>query len=141
VDHFIEKYNRRYDENVRGFTKEALEILPDYPWPGNVRELENVASRAVILSQGRSRAGVTVLPDILPGYEPKAKLNFHQSGESTRAFILGIIKEKQKATVKGIQEILKISDKTIRDRLHDMTESGLLRFQTGRNGTLYYRRP
>ncbi len=137
VDHFIEKYNRRYDENVRGFSKEALEILLDYPWPGNVRELENVASRAVILSQGRSRAGVTVLPDILPGYEPKAKPNFHQSGESTRAFILGIIKEKQKATVKDIQAVLAISDRAIRYHLEQMVKMGLVTLEGSKKGSSY----
>ncbi len=36
------------------FTQEAIRVLSLYPWPGNVRELENLVSRLVVLSSGRS---------------------------------------------------------------------------------------
>jgi len=35
-----------------GFTKEALEVLKQYPWPGNVRELENTVERLLIMREG-----------------------------------------------------------------------------------------
>ncbi|KPJ82442.1 MAG: hypothetical protein AMS17_18935, partial [Spirochaetes bacterium DG_61] len=52
VNHFIKKYNLKYNKKVKGFTREALESLTIYDWPGNVRELENVVNQTVLLSEG-----------------------------------------------------------------------------------------
>ncbi len=49
VRHFISKYNRKLDRNVRGITEDALRCFEQYRWPGNVRELENVIERGVTL--------------------------------------------------------------------------------------------
>ena len=37
---FLDITNKELNKNVRGITKEALEILLTYNWPGNVRELK-----------------------------------------------------------------------------------------------------
>jgi transcriptional regulator with GAF, ATPase, and Fis domain len=46
---FIQKYSRRFHKPVRQISREALQILEQYPFPGNVRELENLIERAVVL--------------------------------------------------------------------------------------------
>ena len=51
IDHFVQKYNRRYNKRVRGFSPEAVRALAAHGWPGNVRELENVVNQAVLLSE------------------------------------------------------------------------------------------
>ncbi|SMC33763.1 sigma 54-interacting transcriptional regulator [Sporomusa malonica] len=38
---FIQKYNLILGKKVRGYTRDALAKMFEYPWPGNVRELEN----------------------------------------------------------------------------------------------------
>lgn len=48
--HFLQRFARKARVRVRGFTREALEVLRQYRWPGNVRELRNVVERAVILA-------------------------------------------------------------------------------------------
>jgi DNA-binding NtrC family response regulator len=40
--HFIQDCNARYQRDVEGIERQALDCLMVYPWPGNVRELENV---------------------------------------------------------------------------------------------------
>jgi len=50
VQHFIERFGRKSRVRVKGFNREAMDILQRHPWPGNVRELRNVIERAVILS-------------------------------------------------------------------------------------------
>jgi len=51
VDHFLAKYNRQFNRQVRGFSPAALEVLQAYDWPGNVRELQNVVERLVVISK------------------------------------------------------------------------------------------
>lgn len=47
--------NRKCNENVSSFNRDAMSGLMIYQWKGNVRELENVVSRAVILSRGKMK--------------------------------------------------------------------------------------
>jgi DNA-binding NtrC family response regulator len=49
VSYFVERFNKEFHKNTRGFTGEALEDLRRYHWPGNVRELRNVVERVMIL--------------------------------------------------------------------------------------------
>jgi two-component system response regulator AtoC len=49
-DHFLEKYNRKYNRNMRSLSNDSMEVCLDYAWPGNVRELENVIRRVVVFS-------------------------------------------------------------------------------------------
>jgi two-component system response regulator HydG len=52
AQHFVQVYAEKNGKTISGCTREALELLSDYPWPGNVRELENAIERAVVLSRG-----------------------------------------------------------------------------------------
>ncbi|ACV27885.1 PEP-CTERM-box response regulator transcription factor [Kangiella koreensis] len=46
----LEKFNRQYSRNIRGFGKDAVQAMEAYAWPGNVRELENKIKSAVVMS-------------------------------------------------------------------------------------------
>ncbi|MDO8747233.1 MAG: sigma-54 dependent transcriptional regulator [Thermodesulfovibrionales bacterium] len=59
--HFLEKYSRKANKKIDGFTKEAMDMLLSYGFPGNVRELENIIERAIIL-ENTSR----IRPESLP---------------------------------------------------------------------------
>ncbi|MBW1716773.1 MAG: sigma 54-interacting transcriptional regulator [Deltaproteobacteria bacterium] len=131
VGYLVEKYNQKYDEDVSGFTREAMALLMDCPWKGNVRELENVVSRAVILSQGKSRIGLKQIFDILPD------MGIRFLGNSKQEVILKIIKEKGKITVKDLQPRLGISDRAIRNHLSRMVTSGLLKTEGGKKNKCY----
>ncbi|MEL7086965.1 MAG: sigma 54-interacting transcriptional regulator [Planctomycetota bacterium] len=52
VDHFLDRYNRENQRDLRKISRDVLNTLLRYPWPGNVRELENAVERAVVLSSG-----------------------------------------------------------------------------------------
>lgn len=49
VNHFIKKFNKYTNKNIKGVSAEAFAVLERYRWPGNVRELENIIERAVVL--------------------------------------------------------------------------------------------
>ncbi len=54
IDHFVNKFNGENNKNVKGITKEALDLMMQYEWPGNVRELENLVERVIALTSNES---------------------------------------------------------------------------------------
>ncbi|MFP4144842.1 MAG: sigma 54-interacting transcriptional regulator [Phycisphaeraceae bacterium] len=50
IDHFLDRYNRENNRELRKISQSVLNTFLRYPWPGNVRELENAVERAVVLS-------------------------------------------------------------------------------------------
>jgi DNA-binding NtrC family response regulator len=54
VNHFVRKFNVRYNKNVSELVPSALQVILDSPWKGNIRELENVIERAVLLADGNA---------------------------------------------------------------------------------------
>ena len=49
TDHFIERFNHRFNRTIRGISHDALVALMAHDWPGNVRELENAIERAFVV--------------------------------------------------------------------------------------------
>ncbi|MGD0020999.1 MAG: sigma 54-interacting transcriptional regulator [Smithellaceae bacterium] len=50
ADHFILKYSKEMNKNIKRISTSAIEVFLSHKWPGNVRELENCIERAVLLS-------------------------------------------------------------------------------------------
>ncbi len=67
AEHFIKKYNKRFNKNIKGIMPEANDILLKYNWPGNIRELENMIQRGVVLAKDEIGA------EIIPFYPPLVK--------------------------------------------------------------------
>ena len=49
---FLDRFAKKNNKTIKGFTPSAMDCLVKYAWPGNVRELENVIERAVVLLLG-----------------------------------------------------------------------------------------
>jgi arginine utilization regulatory protein len=47
VEHFIEKYNERFQMNVKGLSDEVQLSFMEYDWHGNIRELEHIIEAAM----------------------------------------------------------------------------------------------
>lgn len=65
--HFLFRYAREANRDVRGFAPDALDRLQRYDWPGNVRQLQNCVRAAVYES-----AGPLVAPNPLASGEAPA---------------------------------------------------------------------
>jgi DNA-binding NtrC family response regulator len=59
--HFMERFSKQYDKEIRGLSRRALQLLSAYPWPGNVRELENCIGHACLMTD-RDTIDVRDLP-------------------------------------------------------------------------------
>ena len=64
VNHFMDKFNRKYDKEVRGIDPKVLDIFNRYAWPGNIRELARVLEYAFVFVKG---------PIITPSHLPDMK--------------------------------------------------------------------
>ena len=50
--HFMERYNKKFNKSVTHISSSAMNSLLKHRWPGNVRELENIIERAIVLAEG-----------------------------------------------------------------------------------------
>src|SRR6267154_1582295 len=52
ANHALAKFGHLAQNRVKEISREAMEVLLDYPWPGNVRQLESAIERALLLCEG-----------------------------------------------------------------------------------------
>jgi two-component system response regulator AtoC len=64
--HFIDIFNRIFQREIRGFSKDAVGALLTYSWPGNVRQLRNAVERAMVMEES-SLIGLASLPPEIGG--------------------------------------------------------------------------
>jgi len=50
-EHFVKKFAAQMNKTIKGFTKEAAELLTAGQWKGNIRELENTVHRSVLIAR------------------------------------------------------------------------------------------
>ncbi len=51
VRHFLDIYNEKFKQRIKGVSPEGIEKLMAHDWPGNVRELRNTIERAMVLEE------------------------------------------------------------------------------------------
>ncbi|HEY6906977.1 MAG TPA: sigma 54-interacting transcriptional regulator, partial [Ignavibacteriaceae bacterium] len=66
ADHFLDKYRKEMNKNIKGIDSEAIRALMNYEWKGEIRELENVMERAVIFCKN----DFITLKDLPAGFKP-----------------------------------------------------------------------
>lgn len=118
VEHFVDKFNKEYNKNIKYVSDTAMEKLLAYEWPGNIRELENLIERASILSSGETL--------FIPGFESnvqKSMIPIHSKNLSLetvqRNHIISVL-EKCDWKISGsdsASELLDLKPSTLRDKM------------------------
>ena len=70
AEHYLKKFSKENNRDVKGIADQTIEILQFYPWPGNIRELINVIERGTILSR-RDHLIPEDLPAHIVNYSPR----------------------------------------------------------------------
>jgi DNA-binding NtrC family response regulator len=63
VQHYLRRFSRELDREVRHVDPDALDRLRRHNWPGNIRELQSVLKQALLQA-----SGAILLPEFLPDY-------------------------------------------------------------------------
>ncbi|MDB5685347.1 MAG: two-component system NtrC family response regulator, partial [Sphingomonas bacterium] len=71
--HFLVRFARDMNPQVKGLAPDALAAIDAWGWPGNVRELENRMKRAVIMADGKLISAADL--DLGAGENPGELLN------------------------------------------------------------------
>ncbi|MFZ2864744.1 MAG: sigma-54 dependent transcriptional regulator [Ignavibacteriaceae bacterium] len=86
ADHFLDKYRKELNKNIKGIDNEAMRAIMSHEWKGEVRELENVIERAVIFC----KSDLITIQELPASFKPKAdEYDFSFNGsldESVRKF-------------------------------------------------------
>lgn len=113
--HFLERYSKEAKKEIKGFSKEAMNLLLEYDWPGNVRELENAIERAVIMADKDYLTPSDFPKDLLQGVSALIKKGVRERKsleEIKDEYIQQILKETN-GNKRAAAEILKVNPRTL----------------------------
>lgn len=118
--HFLEKYSKKSNKKVMGFSNTAIKEMLAYNWPGNVRELEHLVERTILMT-----AQSTINHLHLPVYKTNDTNNSLHQGrfktidEIEREHIMAILKSCRGKVggVGGAAEILKLPPTTVHSKM------------------------
>lgn len=124
-DYFLRVNEILYHKSGMTFSKEAVMKLQNAKWPGNLAELENVVERAVALSTDQ-----VIFPDAIVYTELEENKNKVVEGgislsEMERRLIMQTLHQTDQNRTRAAQ-ILGISIRTLRNKLNEYKEAGLI---------------
>ncbi len=148
VDFFIKKYAAQYGKPLKQPSSAVWARFADYGWPGNVREMENLIERAMLLSQGHELDLWDFWDDVEPpsqtesamavvsavsGHSAVAAANTSAAmeigaqtlREVERQMILHALQANDNNRTHAA-EILGISVRTLRNKLHEYRSLGII---------------
>ena len=121
VEHFVDKFGKTYEKQIKYISDDAMSKLKAYNWPGNIRELENLIERALILSNSDTL--------VIPGFETtnqKSKQRINSVDLSLdavlRNHILQVLEDCnwKISGAKGASELLGLKPSTLRDKMNKL---------------------
>lgn len=62
ADHFIQKYNRLFQQNITELDPQVKQFFSQYDWPGNIRELQHIIEGAMNLIHDETAIQYSHLP-------------------------------------------------------------------------------
>lgn len=115
---FLNRYAKKQNKVVNGFSDQVIKSMLDYSWPGNVRELENLMERSVLLASGpiiqTLSLPVKKVEPVAPGKaQPKSMV------ENEREYIISVLESCNWKLYGegGAAEIMQMNASTLSSRM------------------------
>ncbi|HON58763.1 MAG TPA: sigma-54 dependent transcriptional regulator [Smithella sp.] len=128
INHFIGKYSKMFNKEIRNISSYALELLMQYDFPGNIRELENIIERSVAMESSN-----IILPESLSlqtgdhHVYPKFNIDIGEKGidlngelEAVEKMLIEKALLKAKGSKKKAADLLNISFDSLRYRMEKL---------------------
>jgi transcriptional regulator with PAS, ATPase and Fis domain len=122
VDHFCNRFDRRFNKQIEGVSDDVVRKLTAYPWPGNVRELEHAIEHAFVLCHNRIIV-IDHLPPEIREYRGDQQSKFEKSPSLDIATILEAL-EKTGGNKAKAARLLGVNRRTIYRKLSRKEDSG-----------------
>ena len=116
AEHFVKKYAKENQKDIRNLSPEVIEFMLNYSWPGNVRELENMIEHGVILSKTGAVTMAELPSDIVHPVSSEEKT----IEAVTQKHILSVLEETEGNVTKAAS-ILGIQRMTLYNKLKKMS--------------------
>jgi len=111
IDHFLEKYARRFGKEVPAISSYARQVLMEYDFPGNVRELENIIERGVALEGSN-----IILPESLTLSTHRRSLTNGGEPETTQTADKGAPFSEEMLFDIGLEKLMAMTEKKMIER-------------------------
>ncbi len=133
MEHFLERYFKRRNEDVPAISEAVKQAFLRYSWPGNVRELENACERvAQTCSCGTVRIGcmsasilfragsqpADVAPAVAPTTDTTAPISLDDRLREVEANLIGWALKVSGGNKSRAAELLQIKRSTLGDRIN-----------------------
>lgn len=113
--HFLDRYSKEAQKDIKGISKKAMKLLLEYDWPGNVRELENAIERAVIMADQDYLMPNDLPRDLIEGFSGLIKkgVRHRKSLEDIKSEYIREVLKEVGGNKKIASEILKVNPRTL----------------------------
>jgi two-component system NtrC family response regulator len=113
--HFLNRYSKEMNPQVKGFTPGALAAIDGWGWSGNVRELENRMKRAVIMADGKLITPEDL--DLAAPADESLPVNLKAAREETDRRLIRHALARTENNISSAAKLLGISRPTLYDLL------------------------
>ncbi len=123
ADYFLERLCEESQKPRKTLSLDAQKKLLGHPWPGNIRELANAIERAIVMNTGREISGADLLLEEQFCIRPIKSSPAITLQELEKRHILEMLAAQNYNRGKTA-ELLGISVRTLRNKLHDYSGKG-----------------
>lgn len=118
IDHFINRFNKKYSRKVKGLSEGAFSSLYNYHFPGNIRELENLIEGIIaVIPPGKNTITEKELKEHLLWQQPKGSEHQLLALDKLEKFALEQALRECKGNKSKAADVLGISRDTLYRKL------------------------